>query len=434
MKLNSLTMVNFRRFEELSVRFHPKLTVIAARNGKGKTTVLEAAALALGPFVGAFDESRGENIKRTDARFTGDETQGQNEQAFPVILDARFDDPRIHSLRELRSGKRSTTTRGSRPLADYGKHLQHAVRKYEDVDLPLVCYYSSKRLWVHHNSTSSKAVSKSRTAGYTDCLSALSSINQLTQWVRKAELVDLQQQQRAKGGVIGRSSNLAGVSRAVANVLADEGWTDFHYNFNLDSLAMHHPDHGTLPITIMSDGIRAMTSLSADIARRACQLNPHHGPDAPRVTPGIVLIDEVDLHLHPEWQQRVLGRLQETFPLVQFVVSTHSPQVLSSVSSANIRTIDREGEHSWSAASPVDEIKGLSSEVALSEVMEVSPTPPVPETEILDKYTELIEQGLAQSEQAKNLRAELENTYGDTHRVLRDADRRIRFQSLKSRS
>ena len=78
MKLNSLTMVNFRRFEELSVRFHPELTVIAARNGKGKTTVLEAVALALGPFVGAFDESRGENIKRTDARFTGDETQGQN--------------------------------------------------------------------------------------------------------------------------------------------------------------------------------------------------------------------------------------------------------------------------------------------------------------------------------------------------------------------
>ena len=184
----------------------------------------------------------------------------------------------------------------------------------------------------------------------------------------------------------------------------------------------------------MSDGIRAMISLSADIARRACQLNPHHGPDAPRVTPGIVLIDEVDLHLHPEWQQRVLGRLQETFPLVQFVVSTHSPQVLSSVSSANIRTIDREGEHSWSAASPVDEIKGLSSEVALSEVMEVSPTPPVPETEILNEYTELIEQGLAQSEQAKNLRAVLENTYGDTHRVLRDADRRIRFQSLKSRN
>ena len=66
--------------------------------------------------------------------------------------------------------------------------------------------------------------------------------------------------------------------------------------------------------------------------------------------------------------------------------------------------------------------------------MEVSPTPPVPETEILNEYTELIEQGLAQSEQAKNLRAVLENTYGDTHRVLRDADRRIRFQSLKSRN
>ena len=105
MKLNSLTMVNFRRFRELTVDFHPDLTVIAARNGKGKTTVLEAAALALSPFVGAFDESRGENIKKMDARFTGDQSRGQNEQAFPVILDARFDNPEIHSIRELRSGK-----------------------------------------------------------------------------------------------------------------------------------------------------------------------------------------------------------------------------------------------------------------------------------------------------------------------------------------
>lgn len=433
MKLNSLTVVNFRRFKGLTVDFHPDLTVIAARNGKGKTTVLEAAALALGPFVGAFDESRGENIKKMDARFTGDESQGQNEQAFPVILDARFENPEIHSIRELRSGKGATTTGGSRALADYGKALQDAVRNYEDVDLPLVCYYSSKRLWVHHSKTSSRAPSKSRIAGYTDCLSALSSMNQLTQWVRKAELVDLQRQQRAQGETVSQAPELAGVSQAVASTLADEGWSDFRYDFDLDSLSMHHPDHGRLPIHIMSDGIRAMTSLSADIARRACQLNPQYGPDAPSLTAGIVLIDEVDLHLHPEWQQRVLGGLRRTFPHMQFVVSTHSPQVLSSVSRTNIRTIDRDGEDTWSATPPADEIKGLSSEVALSEVMEVSPDPPVRETEARNAYIELIEQGLADSEAGRKLRTELEDTYGPEHRVIRDADRLIRFQALKAK-
>lgn len=431
MKLNSLTMENFRRFNQLSVEFHPALTVIAARNGKGKTTVLEAAALALGPFVGAFDESRGENIKRTDARFTGSEYEGHNEQAFPVVIEAAFSNPEIMSTRELRSGKGATTTRGSRDLTNYGKNLQQAVRDHEDVTLPLVCYYSSKRLWVHHNSTSTKAVRKSRTAGYIDCLSAMSSINQLTEWVKKAELVDLQQQQRSGGAVKERSSRLAGVSDAVANMLADEGWSDFHYDFDTDSLSMRHRDHGKLPINIMSDGIRAMTSLAADIARRACQLNPHFGVEAPHLTPGIVLIDEVDLHLHPEWQQRVLGKLQETFPQLQFIVSTHSPQVLSSVSRVNIRTIDHDGYDSWGADLPNQEIKGLSSVVALSEVMAVNPSPPVHETKLLNDYIELIEQGQADSDLGNELRASLENIYGDQHPVLRDADRRIRFQALK---
>lgn len=433
MQIQSLRMENFRRFDHLDIEFDPQLTVIAARNGKGKTTVLEAAALALGPFVGAFDESRGENIKRSDARFTGYEREGNNEQAFPVIIDATFSNPEIRSVRELRRAKGSTTTGGSRGLADYGKMLQETVREYEPVVLPLVCYYSSKRLWVHHNSSASKSVSKSRVAGYTDCLSAMSSFNQLTEWVKKAELVDLQQQQRSGGSFFGQSSLLRSVSHTVEFMLQDEGWSDFHYDFDADALVLRHPDSGTLPVSILSDGIRAMTTLAADLARRACQLNPARGPEAPEVTPGIVLIDEVDLHLHPEWQQRVLGGLTRAFPSMQFIVSTHSPQVLSSVSQQHIRSIYQDADGYWHAERPREEIVGLSSEVALSQVMRVNPKPPVEEKDTLSEYTKLIEQGQSQSARALELRASLERIYGAGHHVLRDADRLIRFQDLKLR-
>lgn len=433
MQIRSLRMENFRRFDHLSIEFDPQLTVIAARNGKGKTTVLEAAALALGPFVGAFDESRGENIKRSDARFTGYEREGHNEQAFPVIIDAQFANPDIHSIRELRSAKGSTTTGGSRNLADYGKQLQDDVREYDPLILPFVGYYSSKRLWVHHNSSSSKTVSKSRMAGYTDCLSAMSSFNQLTEWVKKAELVDLQRQQRSGGAFFDPSFRLQAVADTVEFMLQDEGWTDFHYDLDAEALVLRHPDSGKLPVNILSDGIRAMTTLAADLARRASQLNPDLGPRAPEATPGIVLIDEVDLHLHPEWQQRVLGGLTRAFPQMQFIVSTHSPQVLSSVSQQNIRTIHQDAEGRWLAEEPREEILGLSSEVALTQVMHVNPKPPVAETERLNEYTKLIEQGQAQSEEALALRESLEHTYGAGHQVLRDADRLIRFQDLKLR-
>ena len=70
MKLAKLYLQNYRRFESFEIDFHPGLTVIAARNGQGKTTVLDAIAAALGPFMGAFDMGKSENIKRTDARYS----------------------------------------------------------------------------------------------------------------------------------------------------------------------------------------------------------------------------------------------------------------------------------------------------------------------------------------------------------------------------
>ncbi len=93
----------------------------------------------------------------------------------------------------------------------------------------------------------------------------------------------------------------------------------------------------------LSDGVQCMLSLSGDLAARCAVLNPQYGPDAPARTPGIVLIDEIDLHLHPAWQQRVLGDLQRAFPMVQFIVTTHSPQVLTTVRREHIRFLTTDG-------------------------------------------------------------------------------------------
>ncbi|WP_250666481.1 AAA family ATPase, partial [Escherichia coli] len=76
-----------------------------------------------------------------------------------------------------------------------------------------------------------------------------------------------------------------------------------------------------------------------DIAYRCIKLNPHLGGDAARQTRGVVLIDEVDMHLHPRWQQIILTQLREVFPQIQFVITTHSPQVLTSVPSECIRIL-----------------------------------------------------------------------------------------------
>ena len=114
-----------------------------------------------------------------------------------------------------------------------------------------------------------------------------------------------------------------------------------------------------------------MIALVADIAFRATKLNPHLGAEASRKTPGIVLIDEVDMHLHPEWQQLVLSGLTEAFPEIQFIVTTHSPQVLTTVPPECIRELVRDGnvlrvvipEFSLGAESPyvLETIQGVNT-------------------------------------------------------------------------
>ena len=95
-----------------------------------------------------------------------------------------------------------------------------------------------------------------------------------------------------------------------------------------------------IPVNQLSDGYKSTISLVADIAYRMAVLNPQLLGDVCNETDGIVLIDEVDLHLHPKWQQRILGDLTEIFPKVQFIISTHAPEVINSVSKENVIVLE----------------------------------------------------------------------------------------------
>lgn len=434
MRLSRITLRNYRRFEYFEIALHRELTVIAARNGQGKTTILEAIAASLGPFVGAFDNGRAEHIRRTDARYSVLAGGYENEQNFPVTIDAEMTEPALQWQRALHSSKGRTTTKEAAPLADWGKHLQNELRTNADVALPVMRYYSSSRLWVNHKNTAGKAIlTQSRTAGYEDCLSSLSSFVQLQEWVKKATQAAQQQREMPGYEKSNLEDRLKGIQLAVDTVMGEEGWKHFHYSFVYDELAMTHPDHGALPVSMLSDGVRAMVSLAADLALRCVRLNGFLGEFAPKESYGIVLIDEIDLHLHPAWQQRVVQALREAFPKLQFIISSHSPQVLSTVTRENIRVVYRSTDGQWLAEEPDQEILGRESAIALNEVMGVNPIPPVKAAEIIADYTAAIEDGVYESSKGLNLREKLLEIYGEGHPVLLDADKLIRFQEFKLR-
>lgn len=442
MKLESLGLENFRRFKKLDISFHPELTVIAARNGQGKTAVLDAATIVLGPFVGAFDLGKFKHISKKDARYHRKGRESESEQVFPVRVKASLSNLAAPVARELHGAKNRTTVKDANELSFFGKRLMHMVRNLESVSLPIVAYYGSGRLWNVHKNTSRKAVlSESRTMGYEDCFTSASSFTQVQQWMTKATFAELQQRQIDAYDGYNISDQIQGIRSAVNTVLGQEGWDGFHYSVQHEELAMTHRELGVLPVTMLSDGVRAMVSLAADMAWRCAKLNPWLGAQAQQETEGIVFIDEVDMHLHPKWQQSVVGSLRSAFPKVQFVMTTHSPQVLSTVKSESIRLLRGErdeetGETSFNAQIPAVQSRGTASSEILAELQGVDPIPGVEEANWLAEYKELI----TSEQRSRDMQARIEELkrkilthFGESHHEWLECQRLSNFHEMKTR-
>ncbi len=125
-----------------------------------------------------------------------------------------------------------------------------------------------------------------------------------------------------------------------------------------------------------------------DIAARMAEANPQAVDILS--TPGIVIIDEVDLHLHPAWQQKILSDLPKAFPEIQFIVSTHSPQVLSTVSKQCIQVLGKNSDQQITISDIISNSYGEASNDLLETIMLVDPIPPLVEIEKLEELQILV--------------------------------------------
>jgi predicted ATP-binding protein involved in virulence len=453
LNIQKLRLLDYRCFEAIAIDFHEQLTVLVASNGGGKTAILDAIAVAFGPYIGAFDEGVSSHFQASDIRMSRVRKTLSNEMEYavkgvgleatgwiPGSLDEMLDDSPSTWERHL-SGptKAKTTIKGAKELIAYGERQQEAVRTPgTDVVLPLVAYYGTNRLWQQKKLTSGKLPRTSRTIGYTDCLGPASSYKSLVEWFRYWNTNTL------RGRVIASEAGktyeptefdhfIESVSGAVNTCLAPAGWKDIAYSLSREELVAHHDQYGELPVELLSDGIRNMIGMVADIAFRATKLNPQLGAQAARETPGIVLIDEVDMHLHPEWQQGVLQSLTSAFPKLQFIVTTHSPQVLSTVRRENIRIIGPDVTGRIIAEPPLAMTYGEPSGDVLYSVMGVDPQPPVTEKADLQRLTEWVDQGRYDSDEARRLRQDLMAKLGAQHPQLQRLQRSIQRQEALKR-
>ncbi len=446
MRIDYLKVENYRCFKKFEIDFNQNLTVIVAENGVGKTAILDALAVAIGPFVGSFDTGKNQGFKKEDARLIVKEETSQTnlmESMFPIKLEAKgnIQENSIEWTRELTGEKSSTTTKDAKVLQSYAKDLQTHVRNdshtIANIVLPVISYYGTGRLWDKKHLPHSEAkASRSRLYGYANALDPKSTYKHFEQWfidisrIQYDKLIRLIDSGNLGDATLTLPSDygaLSAVRSALNTCLRTSGWTNLRYDFEFKELTAEHPEQGTVPVSRLSDGVRNILGMVADIAYRCTKLNPHL-ENAPKETDGIVLIDEVDMHLHPKWQQHVVQSLMEAFPKIQFIVTTHSPQVLSTVDKANIRLINSYTEN---AETPHFQTKGVASYEALAHIMSIDPIPDIEEATWLAQYKEYIELKKYMDDEAIKLRTKLEMYFGSEHPEILESDRMIRLMEMK---
>lgn len=236
---------------------------------------------------------------------------------------------------------------------------------------------------------------------------------------REQQIKALEQDQHLKLEQTDAYQLIKVVQKAVDIILQPLGWQKLEYSEQYSqSLIMQHQVQGIMKVSQLSDGIKNMLGMVADIAYRCALLNSHLGTQAAEETTGVVMIDEVDMHLHPQWQQTVLSSLTQAFPRLQFIVTTHSPQVLTTAPAECIRVINQGQVNTAPKGS-----QGAEASRLLKTIFNVEPRPPQQEnTKKLNSYIDLVYEDKWDTPDAKQLRQELDTIYADQEPRLVELD------------
>ena len=320
-----LRLENFRRFSSTEVSFARRFTLLIGKNACGKTSVLDALSITLGHFIPYHTGVRLFPFGVADVlsqRF-GTGRSFHFETQFPGIirLSAVFDGlPMDCSVKRT---ERRSSLAASQGLAAYQEQLTGSVRGGADLTLPVVAYYSPNRLRAVSAKRAQLRKAGSRLDGYVRATEAELDFNSLLSWWKTEEYDAVRYQTE--------SIPLEAVRLALQGCIPGLLGNGTHYDFKLEELIVNI-DGRPEPFSQSSTGFRHFIAMVCDIARRASLLNPSLPTQEVLLrTPGIVIIDEIDAHLHPEWQRRAVYDLIKTFPNMQFIATTHSPFIIQGV-------------------------------------------------------------------------------------------------------
>lgn len=435
MWLRKIKIVNYRCFKEAELDFDESVTLIVGKNGAGKTAILDAVAVSVSTFLLGIDGGVSRSILKDDARYEFHDLNGtiDPQHQFPVSIESIgdcLDKQDVKWLRSLNSETGKTTVKDAGELTSIARSVQHQIMTgAKELVLPLISYYGTGRLYAQKKEKRNRdsLTEFKRQVGYVDCMAAESNEKLMLNWFQTQTLKSLQNQQ--KTGVLEKPVLLKTVEKAICmSYERISGAQNVSIFFDLDThrlvLEFETADGNARRFAMdeMSDGYKNTLSMIGDIAYRMAILNPTLGEHVLERTPGIVLIDEIDLHLHPQWQQTILSDLHAIFPGVQFIVTSHAPEVINSVSREQIRILDN-GE----IYLPVAQTYGRDANSILREVMKVSERPEDVKKRLDLFYAYMDEKKYNEADRALK---EIENIVGTTDPDIAGARTSLELEKL----
>ncbi|OGB31198.1 MAG: hypothetical protein A3F78_05525 [Burkholderiales bacterium RIFCSPLOWO2_12_FULL_61_40] len=376
MRIDSIRFVNYRRFEDLTLNFQPGMNVIAGINGSGKTTVLQGLCDSFFGYYGAaeiptFPVMQDEGIARLS--FVDEAGRIRFEPQYPIQLFAdgcvaekklKWEVAKDSVISKLVMEEREGVLPGKR----FGARLELAGLGGvgPKLSLPLLLFYRANRHWNSVQTLEVQAATQmnSRKDAYVNYGDASVDSEAMQMW---AVARSIERYQTASESGVGfdevHGDELDLVNSALAKVIDNAKGLRYDLRQKRLLLEWKNGAKGASVFGNLSDGQKSIICLVADIARRMCLLNPQLGPEVLIKTPGVVLIDELDMHLHPVWQRAITRGLPAAFPAMQFIAASHSPQVIGELQPEQIILLsDVGGDHPQASY-------GLDSSRVLAEVM-----------------------------------------------------------------
>lgn len=431
MRINKVQIVNFRGFEDKEVVFHDNVTVVIGDNTAGKTSLLHALQVALGAYLQSLKELPGSvdyrcNFRDTDRFLRYDAEKKDyfpNERLPRITVEGefvqtfkqdnggfRFEPCLISWYRELT--RSNSTTHNHACAGELMDVVSQMVAQRREAGMnavyPLVLSFGTNRIAAQVRLSRKvkerqQRIEKAYKSALLDKVDFVGALD----WLKRYD-------KSLKDG-----NEFDGTEEAFYQALRKAIPSLSEIDFDNNELEAIVSIEGRKPerhhYSYMSDGLKAMINIVSEIAYRCIQLNGFLGKRSVEETPGVVLIDEVDLYLHPKWQKHVLADLQKAFPKIQFIVSTHSPFIVQSLKENQLVSFDPDyqpgGQPYTEGLEDIASYRmGLSQKIRSRRFQEM--------TETAKKYFKALDDGDAKKEELREELKRIEAEFSDNPAYL----------------